>query len=498
VACGDREMSRRPNRSPARSRAADDESTAMRAVGSAASASGSRPDADDNESRELVPELAPAPPALRRSATEEGLTCGICLNVMCEPVTLQCGHTLCKACFVRHLETIDPEAMHLATGSAICPVARCLVPFEVPETSVALKAAIESRHSERLTARNDLPDAAHLAQRVAILRMQAVGFGATDLNHEERLLLAQHRLRDLGMLADLQGHAEQVLPAMLHWGRSHFGWLLQKGIYVAGGAYTWSLAGWLVRRLAAYVAGRPQWAASLYEAIHLATRTSWAAFHIIFDWVCYGAMHAMALYAIQSLFSQASRGWLSLHIAGARPDEVVGVLLGGTAFCLHHMALDVQPGALTITWLPADRTSVRMSVGLACSLVAVALEQRLIVVRRAHRIKLRLGLWAAMTAACGCTEEFLWLTSTLPMLISPTMCLQFDLSDHLLNPARHQACRWLRGLLLAPILTSSAQWAGCTVDMPELAPLHPLCGFFDAVANSSALDAPSAALYHLS
>ena len=267
-------MSRRPNRSPARSRTAHDESVAE--------AAGDRAESDGggSASRGIVP--APAPPApLRRSATEEGLTCGICLNVMCEPVTLLCGHTLCKACFVRHLETIDPEAVPTATGSVICPIARCLVPFEVPETCVALKAAIESRHAERLAARSDLPDATHLAQRVAVLRMQAVSLGATDLNHEERLLLAQHRLRDLGVLVDLQGQAERLLPAVLQWGRSNGGWLLQKYVYVAGGAYVWSLSSWLVRWLAAYVAGRPQWAASLYEAIHLATLTSWTTFHLI-------------------------------------------------------------------------------------------------------------------------------------------------------------------------------------------------------------------------
>lgn len=211
-------------------------------------------------------------------------------------------------------------------------------------------------------------------------------------------------------------------------------------------------------------------------------------------------MHAIALYTIQSLFSQASRGWLSLHIAGARPDEIICVLLGCAAVCWHHVALGVQPGALTITWLSAGWASVRMAIGLACGLMAVAVEQRLVFVGQAHRGKLRFGLWAAMTAARGWAAESLWLVSPLPMLISPTMCMQFDLSDRVLNPARHQVCRWLRGLLLTPLLTSSSQWAGCqlwhAVDAPELAPLHhalhPLCGFFDALANSSAYiyDAP--------
>ena len=127
------------------------------------------------------------------SATQENLLCVICLDVMVEPVTLSCGHSVCRHCLVAHMESIS-DAMVAATGSAVCPVARCLVAFVVPATSVSLKAAIESRHAENIAARraaNDIPLAGNVARRVSSLRARGLRF--PEFTSHERALVAAAR-----------------------------------------------------------------------------------------------------------------------------------------------------------------------------------------------------------------------------------------------------------------------------------------------------------------
>ena len=59
------------------------------------------------------------PPQLSRSATQDGLTCPICIDVLAAPVTLECGHTCCKSCFVLYLEKDQTKT--------VCPSAQCKI-----------------------------------------------------------------------------------------------------------------------------------------------------------------------------------------------------------------------------------------------------------------------------------------------------------------------------------------------------------------------------------
>ncbi|CAN0095155.1 unnamed protein product, partial [Phaeothamnion confervicola] len=36
-------------------------------------------------------------------AMSDLLQCGVCLSVVCQPITLSCGHTFCRTCIVRTL-----------------------------------------------------------------------------------------------------------------------------------------------------------------------------------------------------------------------------------------------------------------------------------------------------------------------------------------------------------------------------------------------------------
>ena len=89
------------------------------------------------------PAGAPVSPGrLERSATQESLTCCVCVEVIVAPVTLKCGHSVCRHCLVAHFESLDLRALLGSTGAVVCPAARCAVPLEVPETNISLQVLL--------------------------------------------------------------------------------------------------------------------------------------------------------------------------------------------------------------------------------------------------------------------------------------------------------------------------------------------------------------------
>jgi len=62
--------------------------------------------------------------AVAERASEVGLVCGVCLEVMCRPATNVCGHTFCLPCLREVIERAKPPR------SAVCPVCRVPLPKE--------------------------------------------------------------------------------------------------------------------------------------------------------------------------------------------------------------------------------------------------------------------------------------------------------------------------------------------------------------------------------
>ena len=165
------------------------------------------PDTTASEApRRREPDGAPARPS---SPTQEGLACPVCLEVLYNPVTLQCGHSACRHCFVQHLESISDRTI-VQNGGAVCPSARCPIPFAVPQPNRTLQQVIEAGYPLRVAARraelespaasagdsgDDRASAAsaleavqtqHLDQRIRFLHARAAAAGLSSLSFEDR------------------------------------------------------------------------------------------------------------------------------------------------------------------------------------------------------------------------------------------------------------------------------------------------------------------------
>ena len=78
----------------------------------------------------------------RRLPEDDALTCLVCMNVLCDPVTLQpCGHSFCAHCVDARLDA----------GHADC--ALCQHGIEGTLLDFSLKAAVEERHAAALASR---------------------------------------------------------------------------------------------------------------------------------------------------------------------------------------------------------------------------------------------------------------------------------------------------------------------------------------------------------
>ena len=86
-------------------------------------------------------------------ALVEEYTCPICLEVLLRPVSLSCGHRLCRGCWLRVLQGRDVRATANRTGTVACPLGRCQVRPIVPAVDAALARDLEAQFALLLSAR---------------------------------------------------------------------------------------------------------------------------------------------------------------------------------------------------------------------------------------------------------------------------------------------------------------------------------------------------------
>ena len=80
----------------------------------------------------------------KRSRTEQQLspscTCMVCWEVLYDPVTLPCGHSLDQRCLQKVL----------ATEQRGCPTCRAPLPAEVPAVNVQMREMVEERYPQQV------------------------------------------------------------------------------------------------------------------------------------------------------------------------------------------------------------------------------------------------------------------------------------------------------------------------------------------------------------
>ena len=68
-------------------------------------------------------------------------TCMVCLDVLYDPVTLPCGHSLDQGCLQKVLDS---------RGQRACPTCRAPLPAEVPAISVQLREMVQERYPQQV------------------------------------------------------------------------------------------------------------------------------------------------------------------------------------------------------------------------------------------------------------------------------------------------------------------------------------------------------------
>jgi len=98
---------------------------------------------------------------------EAEMNCVVCLDVLLDPVTLECSHTICRNCLVNHFEA--SEAMG---GHPRCASGCKLSSFAIPPVNTMLRSIVERTCGEKVASRKRCDEVApnsELDQRVESL-----------------------------------------------------------------------------------------------------------------------------------------------------------------------------------------------------------------------------------------------------------------------------------------------------------------------------------------
>lgn len=276
--------------------------------------------------------LPPRPVPLRRSATEDGFCCPMCLDIFIDPVTLMCGHTACRSCLIRHFESIDANRAHREqlrdSGFATCPLARCPIPFIMPEVNFVLRSTVLQSHPERVAARlqGDEPAPDALQARINYLHARAAASGFGGLSLEDRRVVQRERLRNL------YAQGIRLLVARLpqitrRWFCRESALLVHRCVRAAVAVYALTLCFWalgcplwdLMRQaIRAPEAQLPQsdsFCTRRQDAAHVLAETTIAwlvVVRLLVDWAVLGLCITLTKIGQRALLSRASRGWLGL------------------------------------------------------------------------------------------------------------------------------------------------------------------------------------------
>ena len=136
----------------------------------------------------------------------EDYSCAICFELLLRPITLCCGHRLCRGCWTRVLQGSTVPINHrglycsqtglvaaecTCTGpheKATCPLGRCRVLQTVPAVDVALINELYSRFGSQLTTRateHALADEEILVNAVTAKIGQVTSWASNDLGTAE-------------------------------------------------------------------------------------------------------------------------------------------------------------------------------------------------------------------------------------------------------------------------------------------------------------------------
>ena len=115
------------------------------------------------------------PPPVVRSATQDGMTCVVCQDVLIQPVTLTSGQNLCLHCCTEYMWQKRRTPFGPPPTQTVCPLTSIAVPLEVPSVNVVLRNTIEQYHSARVAerlARDSIPTIQNLQPKIDQINAQ--------------------------------------------------------------------------------------------------------------------------------------------------------------------------------------------------------------------------------------------------------------------------------------------------------------------------------------
>ncbi|KAI9202196.1 uncharacterized protein BJ171DRAFT_515171 [Polychytrium aggregatum] len=118
----------------------------------------------------------PSPPPALESLTTDDLECPLCLNLLLEPLTSPCGHTLCRNCFLRSL-------LH----SCKCPLCRRSLPdstfFREQPTNQILGYLLNGLFQSATASRREIEDRIHHGNIVPLFVCCSIPQGQSHAFH---------------------------------------------------------------------------------------------------------------------------------------------------------------------------------------------------------------------------------------------------------------------------------------------------------------------------